>query len=392
MAYSPLPWPSPAATPPPEACLDNLTHTLVGAALARAGAERMTPLATVTLVVAANAPDIDVLSYARGEYFALSFRRGITHGLPALVVLALAVTGLVLAWDRWVRRPATPGAPPARAGPLLVLSALGVLTHPTLDWMNTYGMRWWVPFDGTWSYGDALFIIDPWIWLGLGGAVFLSSRGRRSGLIAWGALAAAATGLVVAAGGPGTALVWSCGLAGIVVAYRRRGPAPGRRPAAVAVGALAAYVVLLLAAGHVARSAVRSAALGAGLTVEDVMVAPLPGDPFRSEVEVRTADAFVPGRHAWLERPRVVLRPEAAVPLAAGPDGLDATRLDAVVRAARARPDVRDYLTWSRYPYVRVVGEGAGWRVTFSDARYDGRPGLGGLSGVQAWVADTEIR
>ena len=58
--------------------MDNLTHSLVGAALSRAGLDRRTPLATATLVVAANAPDIDVLSFVRGPYFALSFRRGIT--------------------------------------------------------------------------------------------------------------------------------------------------------------------------------------------------------------------------------------------------------------------------------------------------------------------------
>jgi inner membrane protein len=85
--------------------LDNLTHSFVGAAISKAGAERLTPLATATLVVAANAPDVDMLSYVRGPYFALSFRRGITHGWPALVVLPLLVAAAMLAWDRCVRRP-----------------------------------------------------------------------------------------------------------------------------------------------------------------------------------------------------------------------------------------------------------------------------------------------
>jgi inner membrane protein len=93
-------------------------------------------------VVAANAPDVDVLSYAGGPYLALSFRRGITHGVPAMLVLPFVVAGAMLAWDRWVRRRREPTAPAAPYGALLALSALGVLTHPALDWLNTYGMRW----------------------------------------------------------------------------------------------------------------------------------------------------------------------------------------------------------------------------------------------------------
>jgi len=50
--------------------------------------------------------------------------------------------------------------------------------------------------------------------------------------------------------------------------------------------------------------------------------------------------------------------------------------------------EVRDYLVWSRYPYARVTEERRSWRVHFSDARYDGRAGGGGLSGVSALVGD----
>ena len=157
----------------------------------------MTPLATVTLVLAANAPDIDVFSYMRGEYFALAFRRGITHGWPALLVLPFLVTGLVLLYDLAVRRRLKPGAAPARARPLLVLSLVGVLTHPALDWMNTYGMRWALPFGDAWTYGDSLFIVDPWIWLVLGGAVFLAASPSVAGLAAWALLSALASLVVL---------------------------------------------------------------------------------------------------------------------------------------------------------------------------------------------------
>ena len=423
-----LPWTTPAwqgtagrgsvrtAAPPTPTALDNLTHALVGAAISKAGAERATPLATATLVVAANIPDVDIAAFVGGPYFALAVRRGITHGLPAMVVWPFVCVGAMLAWDRCVRRRRDAGAEPARAGPLLVLAALGVLTHPALDWMNTYGMRWWLPFSGAWTYGDALFIIDPWIWLWLGGAVFLASKPDRWGMAGWGLLAVATTALLAYGAGPGALLPWSAGLV-VVVAVRLRHRASGawggarvapdaRReriastappplgPTAVARvgGVVLVYVVLMVAAGAAARGRVRSAAEGAGLTVEDVMVAPVPGNPFRAEVEVRTPDAFVPGMHRWIGGPPVELDAGAAVPRLAAPARLAGPTVDAILAAARARPEVRDYLLWSRYPHVRVDAEGSGWSVRFGDARYDDRPEAGGLSGVTAHIHAAEIR
>ena len=372
--------------------LDNLTHALLGAAISKAGAERTTPLATATLVVAANAPDIDMFSYAKGEYFALSFRRGITHGWPALLVLPFLVAGIMLAWDRWVRRRRDSEAAPARAGPILALSALGLLTHPALDWMNTYGMRWGLPFDGSWSYGDALFIIDPWIWVTLGGAVFLSSRPGRLGLISWGAIAALMSPLVILGVGSLMAALWMLGFVAIVVLRFRGGPYIPLQPRAVGsiIACVVAYVFVLFAADAVASRQVREAAEARGLSVVDVMLAPLRGNPFRSEVEVLTDDAYVPGTHRWMRSPRAVLDPEAAVPLLAAPYGHSPARIQAIVEAARAHPTVRDYLVWSRYPYVRVTPEGNSWRVRFRDARYDGRPEAGGLAGVSVHVPDPE--
>ena len=81
--------------------MDPICHTLVGAALAEAGLKHRTRYATATLLIGANLPDVDVLSYAfGGGLTALAFRRGWTHG-----VLALAVLPVVLAGSR-VRNPA----------------------------------------------------------------------------------------------------------------------------------------------------------------------------------------------------------------------------------------------------------------------------------------------
>ena len=84
--------------------MDNLCHSLVGAALSRAGLGRRTALATATLVIGANLPDVDVFAYAWGADTALGFRRGWTHGVLALALWPFVLTGILMAWDRLVRR------------------------------------------------------------------------------------------------------------------------------------------------------------------------------------------------------------------------------------------------------------------------------------------------
>ena len=67
--------------------MDPLAHTLLGAALARTKLGRERPLAMPVLVLAANAPDIDVIAYFWSSDTALAFRRGPTHGPIGLAVL-----------------------------------------------------------------------------------------------------------------------------------------------------------------------------------------------------------------------------------------------------------------------------------------------------------------
>jgi len=369
--------------------MDNLTHGLVGAAVARAAGPRVTPLATATVVIAANAPDLDMFAFVRGPYFALAFRRGITHGWPALIVLTFLVAGGVLAWDHWVRRRRDPSAEPARAGPVLVLAAIGVASHPLLDWMNTYGIRWAMPFDGAWSYGDTLFIIDPWIWLVLGGALFLTAPATRTARLVWGTLAVLTSAVVLSSPAPVAVKgVWVTGVAAIVTGRTLLG-GPVRRTMALGFGALlitTAYILMGIAGNRMARADVRAEAVAQGIEVLDVMVSPRPGTPLTSDVEVRTPDGYLPGTHSWLSPGRVTLRPEAVVPELSVTDRLDAGEVADIVSAAYAVPDVRHYLVWSRYPITRVTPHPDGWTVRVEDARYDARAGAGSLAGVETVV------
>lgn len=338
-------------------------------------------------MIAANAPDVDVLSYARGEYFALAFRRGITHGVPAQVVLPFVVAGAVLAWDRWVRRRRDPQAVAARPREILLLSFLGVLTHPALDWMNVYGMRWGFPFVPSWSYGDALFIVDPWLWLMLGGAAFLASAGGGWG---WGVLGALTILLMLLGPVPRSAVaLWVVGVVSLGVlrwvGWPREG-APRRRVAVAAVALALAYIAAMMAGNAMGSRRTLAAAAAAGLEPSEVMLSPSAANPFTSEVEVVTPGGYVPGEYRWLSPERVAFRPADGVPLLRRPAETDAQTVEGVLRAARDIPDVRHYLVWSRYPYAIVSRDRDAWMVRYSDARYDDRAGAGGLGGVTVRV------
>jgi inner membrane protein len=170
--------------------MDNVCHTLVGLALAESGLARRTARGTVTLAIAANLPDVDALLYvAGGGAAALAGRRGLTHGVLAMLLLPLVLALAVWWWDRvaWLgarrRDPiaATNAGPSADVGALFVLATVGVLSHALLDWMNSYGVRLLMPFGHEWFYGDALFIVDPWLLVALAAGVVLSARRRRRG-------------------------------------------------------------------------------------------------------------------------------------------------------------------------------------------------------------------
>jgi inner membrane protein len=155
--------------------LDNLTHSLAGALLGQMGLKRLSGRAMATLVIAANLPDIDAFASVLGTE-SLAIRRGITHGPLGMLLLPPLLTGLVLLWNRW-----RPAAQPVRPAALLLLAYLGTLSHPALDWLNSYGVRLLEPFSSRWFAGDTLFIIDVWIWLALIASVWISIRRERRG-------------------------------------------------------------------------------------------------------------------------------------------------------------------------------------------------------------------
>jgi inner membrane protein len=168
--------------------LDNLTHSLVGAVLGQAGLKRTTGLAMPALIIGANLPDVDAACFFWLEGTEhLAFRRGITHGPPALVLLPLILAGILWGWDRWQTKRGTrpEGRLPVRFGWLYAMAFVGCLSHPFFDWLNVYGIRLLEPFSSQWFYGDTLFIIDPWLWAVMIAAVWVSRRREKAGAAKW---------------------------------------------------------------------------------------------------------------------------------------------------------------------------------------------------------------
>lgn len=301
--------------------MDNIAHTLAGVALAEAGLRRRTALATATLAIGANLPDVDVLIYVVGSGVdALAFRRGWTHGILAMLVLPLILAGIMVAWDRLVRQRRQDPGDPADARWLLVVAAIGIWSHPLLDLLNTYGVRLLMPFSGRWFYGDTLFIVDPWLWGALAVGIVLSRMRRR-----------------------------------------RESPRPAL-PARVAIAALAIYVGAMAASSAVGRGIVERQT--ADVETSWIMVAPLPVTPLTRAVvrELRGGGEYETGTLTWIGTPRYT----------PGNRVMNRRTSGSVVDAERM-PDVAAFLTWSRFPLYTTVPGRDSTLVRITDMRYPGQ-------------------
>jgi inner membrane protein len=272
--------------------MDNAAHTLLGLALARTGLDRWAPLTTVTLLVAANLPDGDVLGQLYGGHtWYLCHHRGLTHALPGLVAQAIALAGVVFALGRWR---AVQGV---RFLPLLAVAALGLLSHLALDSLNTYGVRPWLPFDATRYHGDALFIVDPWLWLLLGAGACLGYRHvgeERDRARGWCFFVGLATVFMLrhALSGSGpvaVALLWPV-LMACVIGARLLGVGRARPQAAagLGLGLAACYVGGMFLLSSVAHERGLEVLRGPRAEVERTSTHPQAGRPWRWDVVLQT--------------------------------------------------------------------------------------------------------
>jgi inner membrane protein len=270
-------------------------------------------------MISANIPDLDVLVFFTGAT-PVAFRRGITHGVVAQVLLPVLLTGAFMLIARMRPSAARDDRPPLRPAWLLVLAFAGVYSHVFLDWLNNYGVRLLTPFNWRWFYGDSMFIVDPWLWLVLG--------------------------------------------IGVRLTRRRHVPAPARGALLVT----ACYILVMVLSARTARGIVERVWRDTrGVPPVALMVGPVPVSPFTRDVIVDAGDHYETGTFSWWTR-SVTMSPERV------PKNDDRPE----VTAARATPGVRAFLVWSRFPYWTVHAEGNQTRVSVFDMRF---PSTGGFSG-----------
>ena len=298
--------------------MDNFCHTLVGAAFGEAGLKRRTRFGNPTLMIAANLPDIDVLSFVT-DTNPISFRRGWTHGVVAQLLLPVIFAGVMYAIGRLRPRRRDAGraasdveGPPLRAGWLLLLSYIGVYSHVFLDFLNNYGVRLLAPFDWRWFYGDALFIADVWLWLMLGVGVWLARRQRRPAI------------------------------------------------SAAALAFAACYIAIMLVSAQAARSVVSNTWRDVrGSAPRALMVGPVPFTPFARVVIVDAGDHYETGLFRWW-----------SMSVGFDPDPIPKNAGHPLVKKAQAERPIREFLVWARFPFWTITPEKDGTRVNVGDVRF----------------------
>ncbi len=153
--------------------MEPITHFLTGACMGRAGLNRKTALATATMTLAAEAPDLDVIASWKGPVFGFAHHRGFTHSFLGAALVAPVVVGFIyLIWRLRGRKVKDPNLPP-RWGLLLGFAYLAAASHVLLDFTNNYGVRPFWPFSERWYSWDIVFIVDPMILVLLVGGLVL---------------------------------------------------------------------------------------------------------------------------------------------------------------------------------------------------------------------------
>ena len=310
--------------------MDNLTHTLVGWALGQAGLKHRTRKGLAALILGANMPDVDVfLGWV--PWVPLATHRGFTHGLVGGVLLMPPLlAGLLWLLDRWQvgRGTAFPSGLPMRFGWLVALSYLGTLTHPLLDWQTAYAIQLFSPFDSRWYHTDALFIIDVWIWLGLGAAIWLSKRRESRELPRW------------------------------------------QRPPIVALAVLLVYIAANAGLSALGR---RALAAEAPYAHPDVVAAsPPPALFWRRQLAWREEGRIAYGAY---DPTRSLTRLQSYTEPV--PDGMS----DPLARRGMtATPEVIRFMRWSILPMARVQRDGCRATIRYNDARFADRQARGSFA------------
>ncbi len=315
---------------------------LTGACFGRAGFNRKTAYATLTMLFAAEAADIDVLWDLKSPTAALQHHRGITHSFVGVPFMAAAtLLGVYVLHRLWLRhRKPRPGYPPVRWNLLYGLALLAALSHLLLDYTTAYGIRLFEPFNYRWYSWDIMFIVEPVMSVVLLLGLALPSLFR---------------------------------LINREIGARDKGPG-GR------VGATVALMLVVALWGyrdfqHRRALSAMSAVTYNGVTATRIAAYPYVINPYRWHGVVETRDFF---QTLPVDSSKPEVDPHGEARTFYKPEET------AVTQAAKASYFGHVYLDWAVFPFVEtqnLAGDPKGYLVNFQDLRYayPGRTALGGF-------------
>lgn len=323
--------------------MEPITHFLTGACLGRAGFNRKTALATATMTLAAEAPDLDILGRFRGPVFTFAHHRGFTHSFLGLILVSAVVVGFMyIVWRLRGRKTNDLNLKP-RWGWLFVFAYVAGLSHILLDFTNNYGVRPFWPFWERWYEWDIVFIVEPVL------------------------LIALTLGLVV----PGF-----LSLIQQEIGVRQKGPR-GRR---AAITALAVMVLLWLVRDYEHRRAVNALRARTYEQAEPIRVGAYPTyiNPFSWHGVVETRDSFV---LTEVDSSVPEVDPHNEMEFLHKPEETPATL------AAKKSYLGRVYLDWAKFPITETESTpDGGYVVHFHDLRFDQPLRVGGRRPLSAGV------
>ena len=348
--------------------MDNVTHSLVGAALAPPGLKRWTSLATPTLMLGANFPDLDIVTGLFSTPIYLEYHRGITHSIIAIPILSLLLAGLMYAASQWWRR-THPDWQPAKFSPLFVLSLLSISTHPLLDFTNSYGWRPFLPWNHAWFYGDIAFVADPWLWVGLGGTLMLITASNKLRLSFWIILflALAVPVIIYDGAGVGVKFAW---FAIVALFFGLRTQLNLQQQAAqnlmrVVVLTMVAYFGSLIWLHQTAINKTQIIAtqkIQAGEQLTKIDALPLPTNPFLWQTIISTDKAF------YLSQLNLLAAQPEADKRYEGESGEAAA-----IQAALREPEIQAFRRFARFPVMEAQrNEDQTTKVKIRDVRFSG--------------------
>jgi membrane-bound metal-dependent hydrolase YbcI (DUF457 family) len=162
--------------------LDNLTHTLVGLTLVRAGLGKRTSGALPAMIIASNAPDLDIVTAITGGAVSyLDAHRGPTHGILGMLLLAIG-TAIVVALGQRIGSGMMDPEQRGSLKSLMWVALAGTVLHVLMDLPTSYGTRILSPFSETWFAFDWLPIVDVYLWGLLIGGIAATRRWPTTGV------------------------------------------------------------------------------------------------------------------------------------------------------------------------------------------------------------------